>query len=61
MQKYDSAVQIATQGEPFLSKEKEPEKERYKLYHLRGSAFFRMQRYAEAMNDLAAAIRNIWK
>ncbi len=57
MQKYDSAVQILGQGEPFLAKEKEPEKERYNLYHLRGSAYFRMQRYADAVNDLTSAIR----
>jgi tetratricopeptide (TPR) repeat protein len=57
MQKYDSTVQILTQGEPFAAKEKEPEKERYKLFHLRGSAYFRMQRYADAVNDLTSAIR----
>jgi len=57
MQKYDSVVQILNQGEPFLAKEKEPEKERYKLYHLRGSAYFRMERYSDAVNDLTSAIR----
>ncbi len=57
MQKYDSVVQTLSQGEPFLAKEKEPEKERYKLYHLRGSSYYRMQRYADAVNDLTNAIR----
>lgn len=57
MQKYKDVVQILAQGEPFLAKEKEPEKERYRLLHLRGSANFRMQQYADAVNDLTSALR----
>ncbi len=54
MQKYDSAIQTLAQGEPFLPKE---EKERYKFYHLRGTANFKMQRFMDSVNDMTAALR----
>jgi len=52
MQRYDDAVQALNQGESFASGD-----EKYNLYHLRGSAYFRQQKYSEAANDITAAIR----
>jgi len=57
MQKYENAIQSLDQGEPFISKEKEPDKERYRFHHLQGSAHYRLEQWPEALNDLTAAIR----
>ncbi len=59
MQKYDNCIQSLEQGEPFIAKEKdkEAEKAKYNLYHLRGSAYFRQDKFNEAMADLTSAIR----
>jgi tetratricopeptide (TPR) repeat protein len=59
MQKYDNCIQILNQGEPFVGKEKEPDKSRYELLHLRGSAYYRVNKFDEAANDLTEAIRAI--
>jgi tetratricopeptide (TPR) repeat protein len=55
MQKYDQAVQILLRGESYLPKD--DAKERYKFYHLRGTAYFKEQKYAESISDMSAALR----
>jgi tetratricopeptide (TPR) repeat protein len=57
MQKYDNCVAALNQGEQFAAKEKEPEKEKAKLYKFRGSAYFQMGNYDDAAKDLTGAIR----
>jgi tetratricopeptide (TPR) repeat protein len=57
LQRYDDCVNTLNQGEPFAAKEREPDKERAKLSKLRGSAYFRMNKFADALNDLTSAIR----
>jgi tetratricopeptide (TPR) repeat protein len=57
MQKFDSCISILNQGEPFTAKEKEPEKEKAKLFKVRGSAYYQMGRYEDALADLTNAIR----
>ncbi len=57
MQKYANCIESLNQGEQFIAKEKEPEKERYRFYHLQGSAHYRLEQWPEALNDLTAAIR----
>jgi protein O-GlcNAc transferase len=57
MQKFDDCIAALNQGEAFVSKEKDPEKERASLYRLRGTAYYRMERFSEALNDLTNAIR----
>jgi|WetSurSiteA1Bulk_404760.scaffolds.fasta_scaffold02670_4 tetratricopeptide (TPR) repeat protein len=57
MQKYDNCISALNQGEPLAAKEKEPDKERAKLSKLRGSAYFRMNKYNEAASDLTNALR----
>ncbi len=57
MQRYDSCLDALNQGEQFLAAEKEPEKEKYKLVQLRGYAYYQLQKFNEAVNDLQAAIR----
>ncbi len=53
LQRFDNSVQILNQGESLA---KEPD-ERYNLHHLRGSAYYRLEKFREAADDLAAAIR----
>lgn len=52
MQKYDDCIQALTQGEAFAK-----ESEQYKLHHLRGSAFFRQNRFNETAVEIAEALR----
>jgi len=49
----DSCVQTLAQGESFAGN---PE-EKYTLYHLRGSAYYRLQKNDQAVSDLTEAIR----
>jgi tetratricopeptide (TPR) repeat protein len=57
MQKYDNCIAALNQGESFAAKEKEPEKEKAKLYKLRGSAYYQTGKYDDAKDDLTNAIR----
>jgi tetratricopeptide (TPR) repeat protein len=57
MQKYDNCISALNQGEQFVAKEKEPEKEKAKLCKFRGSASFQIGKYDEAASDLTDAIR----
>jgi len=52
MQRYEDCIRALDQGEGFSA-----EKDKYGFYHLSGSAHFRLQRYAEAANDMTSAIR----
>ncbi len=49
----DQCVQTLIQGEPLA---KQPA-EQYSLHHLRGSAYYRLQRYEDVVEDLTEAIR----
>lgn len=57
MQKYDNCITALNQAEPLAAREKDPEKERAKLFKLRGSAYYRMNRFSEASDDLTSALR----
>ena len=57
MQKYDNCISALNQGEQFVAKEREPEKEKANLYKFRGSAYFQIGKYNEAASDLTNAIR----
>jgi tetratricopeptide (TPR) repeat protein len=57
MQKYSDCIAALNQGEPFTAKEKDPEIQKAKLYRLRGSAYYRLTNYNEAVNDLTRALR----
>jgi tetratricopeptide (TPR) repeat protein len=57
MQKYDNCISALNRGEPLADKEKDPEKEKAKLYKLRGSAYYRMGQYDKAADDLTNALR----
>jgi tetratricopeptide (TPR) repeat protein len=57
MQKYDSCIAALNQGEPFASKEKDPETQKAKLYRLRGSAYYRLNNFNEAVKDLTRTLR----
>jgi len=49
----DQCVQALTQGEPLA---KQPA-EQYSLHHMRGAAYYRLQRYEDVVEDLTEAIR----
>lgn len=57
MQKYDNSIAALNQAEPLAAKEKDPEKEKAKVYKLRGAANYRMNRFIEAASDLTGALR----
>lgn len=52
MQRLDNCVQILRQGEPYAKGE-----DQYKLLHVRGTAYYGLQKFKEASDDLSAAIR----
>jgi len=49
----DNCIQTLTQGEPLAKQSSE----QYTLHHLRGSAYYRLQKYEQAISDLTEAIR----
>ncbi len=53
MQKFDNCVQMLNLGEQYAKENSD----KYKLYHLRGSAYYRLGKFNEAVNDLTAAIK----
>jgi tetratricopeptide (TPR) repeat protein len=57
MQKYDNCISALNQGEPLAAKEKEPDKEKAKLFKLRGAAYFRINKFNEAADNLTGALR----
>jgi tetratricopeptide (TPR) repeat protein len=58
MQKYDNCITALNQGEPLASKERDPEREKSRLYSLRGSASYRLGRWSDALGDLTNVIRS---
>jgi tetratricopeptide (TPR) repeat protein len=52
MQRYEDCINALNQGESRAT-----EGDKYALFHLRGSAYFRQNKYSEALNDLTSAIR----
>jgi len=57
MQKYDNCISALNLGEPLAAKEKDPDQQRARLYQLRGSAYFRLNKPNEAVGDLTNALR----
>lgn len=57
MQKYNDCISALNQAEPLAAKEKNPEAERAKLHVIRGSAYYRMNKFGEASDDLTGALR----
>jgi tetratricopeptide (TPR) repeat protein len=55
MQRYDNCVTALNQGEPLAGKESD--NDRAKLYKLRGAAYFRMNRFNDAADDLTNTLR----
>ena len=53
MQRFDNCIQTLNQGEQFAKSDDD----KYKLHHLRGSAYYRMEKYSEAAGELTNAIR----
>jgi len=51
--KLENCIQTLSQGDPFA---KEPN-DLYALRHMRGAAYYRLQKYDQAVEDLTAAIR----
>jgi tetratricopeptide (TPR) repeat protein len=57
MQKYNECISALNQAEPLAAKEKNPEAEKAKLYVVRGTAYYRMNKFGEASDDLTDALR----
>jgi tetratricopeptide (TPR) repeat protein len=55
MEKYPDGIQALNQGEPLAAKEKETEQ--FRFYLLRGSAYYRLESWNEAIIDLTHALR----
>ena len=53
MKRYDNTLQALAQGEPFIK----TADDRYKVFYLKGSAEYALEKYSEAANDCAAALR----
>jgi tetratricopeptide (TPR) repeat protein len=53
LQQFDKCTEALTQGESFAQLA-----DRYKLYKLRGAAYYRTQKYAEAARDLSTALKD---
>jgi superkiller protein 3 len=58
MEKYDSCITALNQGEPLASKERDPEREKSRLYSLRGSAYYRLGKWSDALSDFTNVIRS---
>lgn len=57
MQKYRDCVTALDKGEPIAAKDSHPEASEAKLYRLRGSANYRLNKFNETVNDLTRALR----
>ncbi len=57
MQKYDNCIAALNQGEPIAAREKEPEVQKARLYRLRSSAYYRLNKFSEAAEDLTNVLR----
>jgi len=57
MKRYNEAISGFNRAEPLAATEKNPEAEKAKINILRGTAYYRMNNFEEAVKDLQAAIR----
>jgi len=57
MQKYSDCISAMNQAEPLASKEKNPEAEKAKLHVIRGTAYYRLNKSSDAVDDLTGALR----
>jgi tetratricopeptide (TPR) repeat protein len=57
MKKFDNCISALSQAEPLAASEQNPEKQKAEIYELRGKAYYEMQKYNEAANDLIKTIR----
>ena len=57
MQKYSDCIATLNRGETFAANEKDPEANKAKLYRLRGSAYYRLNKFSEAVSNLTGALR----
>jgi tetratricopeptide (TPR) repeat protein len=57
MQNYGECIAALDKGEPIAAKESNPEANQAKLYRLRGTANYRLNKFNEAVNDLTNALR----
>ncbi|NLT66732.1 MAG: tetratricopeptide repeat protein [Acidobacteria bacterium] len=58
MKKYNECIDALNKGEALAAKERDPERERAKLNRLRGTAYYRMNRYQDAVSSLTNAMRS---
>jgi tetratricopeptide (TPR) repeat protein len=54
---YNKCIDTINDGESVAAKDKDAPKQKPKMYELRGSAYFRVEKYNEAVSDLTNAIR----
>ena len=57
MEQFDNCISALNQAESFAAKEKQPEIQKARVYKLRGSAYYRSEKFSEAVNDLTNALR----
>jgi tetratricopeptide (TPR) repeat protein len=57
MKRYNDAISEFNRAEPLAAKEKNPSAEKAKVNIFRGTAYYRNNRFPEAINDLQEAIR----
>lgn len=57
MQKYGESIAALNQAEPLAARERNPEAEKIKLYRIRGTAYYRSERYGDAADDLTGVLR----
>lgn len=57
LQKYGDCITALNKGEPIASKDKNPEANQSKLYRLRGSSYYRLNKFKETIDDLTRALR----
>ena len=58
MKNYKDAVSAFDRAELLAAKEKNPEAEKAKIAVFRGTAYYRMNNFSEAVNDLQGAVRS---
>ncbi len=57
MQKYAESITALNKGETVAAKANNPQESLSKLHRLRGSSYYRLNRFAETIDDLTQAIR----
>jgi tetratricopeptide (TPR) repeat protein len=54
---YDNCIGALNKGDDFVAKEKNPEKQKVKLYELRGASYFKTGKFNDAVSEITNAIR----